>query len=157
MSVSCTHVCTGVHSQSTSSLGGSKSEYEVPENIKTLHHLALQYVNQVFALSPCTCVYCVTDNVGRLLRLHHIYPCLQGKPEIAVPFCKKAVHELKQRKGSEDPDVAAMLNILAVIYRYIQSIQQGPRACTHCSNSNQVIIHGVTPVYKHYLCACYLV
>ena len=41
----------------------------------------------------------------------------QGKPEIAVPFCKKAVHELKQRKGSEDPDVAAMLNILAVIYR----------------------------------------
>ena len=43
----------------------------------------------------------------------------QGKPEIAVPFCKKAVLELKQRKGSEDPDVAAMLNILAVIYRYV--------------------------------------
>ncbi|CAI8037464.1 Kinesin light chain 1 [Geodia barretti] len=41
----------------------------------------------------------------------------EGKPEIAVPFCKKAVLELKQKKGSEDPDVAAMLNILAVIYR----------------------------------------
>ena len=36
-----------------------------------------------------------------------------------MPFCKKAVLELKQRKGSEDPDVAAMLNILAVIYRYL--------------------------------------
>lgn len=47
-----------------------------------------------------------------------IYSSSQGKPEIAVPFCKKAVHELKQKKGSEDPDVAAMLNILAVIYRY---------------------------------------
>jgi kinesin light chain len=81
----------GVHSRSSGSLGGgtsssARSDYEVPENIKTLHHLALQYVNQ-------------------------------GKPEIAVPFCKKAVLELKQKKGSEDPDVAAMLNILAVIYR----------------------------------------
>ena len=26
---------------------GETVEYEVPENIKTLHHLALQYVNQV--------------------------------------------------------------------------------------------------------------
>ena len=26
---------------------GEAVEYEVPENIKTLHHLALQYVNQV--------------------------------------------------------------------------------------------------------------
>ena len=48
----------------------------------------------------------------------HVYTVPQGKPEIAVPFCKKAVLELKQKKGSEDPDVAAMLNILAVIYRY---------------------------------------
>ena len=106
------HTCIGVHSQTSSSLGGSKSEYEVPENIKTLHHLALQYVNQVMAGHPIH----VADSVGRLLRLH-LCPSPQGKPEIAVPFCKKAVHELKQRKGSEDPDVAAMLNILAVIYR----------------------------------------
>ena len=27
--------------------GGGGVEYEIPENIKTLHHLALQYVNQV--------------------------------------------------------------------------------------------------------------
>ena len=48
-----THACaTGVHSGSSGSLGAggtssSRSDYEVPENIKTLHHLALQYVNQV--------------------------------------------------------------------------------------------------------------
>ena len=27
--------------------GGGGQEYEIPENIKALHHLALQYVNQV--------------------------------------------------------------------------------------------------------------
>ena len=29
---------------------GEGVDYEVPENIKTLHHLALQYVNQVCIL-----------------------------------------------------------------------------------------------------------
>ena len=42
----------------------------------------------------------------------------QGKPDVAIPLCKKAVHELEQKKGRDNPDVAAMLNIMAVIYRY---------------------------------------
>ena len=62
--------------------------------------------------------------VGRLVRFLHTHTHTQGKPEIAVPFCKKAVLELKQKKGSEDPDVAAMLNILAVIYRFMLYIYQ---------------------------------
>ena len=57
---------TGViHNASGALVGGASSDnhlgghgegvdYEVPENIKTLHHLALQYVNQV---SQCVCVY----------------------------------------------------------------------------------------------------
>ena len=47
-----------IHNVSGALVGGASSdnhlgghgegvEYEVPENIKTLHHLALQYVNQV--------------------------------------------------------------------------------------------------------------
>ena len=94
---------------------GGKAEYEVPENIKTLHHLALQYVNQV-GLFLCMHVHVHLACIYVYLFPPSLAPS-QGKPEIAVPFCKKAVHELKQRKGSEDPDVAAMLNILAVIYR----------------------------------------
>lgn len=51
-----THTHTGVHSLSSIGLGAmrgdssstsARTDYEVPENIKTLHHLALQYVNQV--------------------------------------------------------------------------------------------------------------
>ena len=41
----------------------------------------------------------------------------QGRPHVAVPLCKKAVQELEQKKGRNNPDVASMLNILAVIYR----------------------------------------
>ena len=54
---------SGVHSRSSGSLGGggvgtrssARSDYEVPENIKTLHHLALQYVNQVGSLDLRQC------------------------------------------------------------------------------------------------------
>ena len=42
---------------------------------------------------------------------------LQGKPDVAVPLCKKALRDLEQKKGRDNPDVAAMLNIMAVIYR----------------------------------------
>ncbi len=46
-------------------------------------------------------------------------PNHQGRPHVAVPLCKKAIQELEQKKGRDNPDVAAMLNILAVIYRYV--------------------------------------
>ena len=32
-------------------------------------------------------------------------------------MCKKAVQELELKKGRDNPDLAAMLNVLAVIYR----------------------------------------
>lgn len=41
----------------------------------------------------------------------------QGKPEVAIPLCRKAVQELEQKAGRNNPDLATLLNILAVIYR----------------------------------------
>ena len=35
---------------------GEGVDYEVPENIKTLHHLALQYVNQVSQCADSRCL-----------------------------------------------------------------------------------------------------
>ena len=49
----------------------------------------------------------------------------QGKPDIAVPLCKKAIIELEQKKGRDNPDLASMLNILAVIHRYTCASEYG--------------------------------
>ena len=49
-------------------------------------------------------------------------PCLtnhaQGRYEVAVPLCKQALDDLQRTSGREHPDVATMLNILALVYRY---------------------------------------
>ena len=44
--------CGDMSTDSRSALGEGHEavDYEVPEKIKTLHHLALQYVNQVYVL-----------------------------------------------------------------------------------------------------------
>lgn len=36
---------------------------------------------------------------------------------MAIPLCRKAVQELEQKAGRNNPDLATLLNILAVIYR----------------------------------------
>ena len=46
---------------------------------------------------------------------------------MAIPLCKKAVKELEQKKGRDNPDLAAMLNILAVIYREQGKLQDATK------------------------------
>ncbi len=41
----------------------------------------------------------------------------QGRYEVAVPLCKQALEDLEKQSGREHPDVATMLNILALVYR----------------------------------------
>lgn len=36
---------------------------------------------------------------------------------MAIPLCRKAVQELELKSGRDNPDLATLLNILAVIYR----------------------------------------
>ncbi|MEQ2190533.1 hypothetical protein XENOCAPTIV_029395 [Xenoophorus captivus] len=60
--------------------------YEVPNRLRTLHNLVIQYASQ-------------------------------GRYEVAVPLCKQALEDLEKSSGHDHPDVATMLNILALVYR----------------------------------------
>lgn len=46
-----------------------------------------------------------------------VYNC-KGRYEVAVPLCKQALEDLEKTSGHDHPDVATMLNILALVYRY---------------------------------------
>lgn len=58
---------------------------------------------------------------ARLRTLHNlvIQYASQGRYEVAVPLCKQALEDLEKNSGHDHPDVATMLNILALVYRYI--------------------------------------
>ena len=73
---------------------------------------------------------------ARLRTLHNlvIQYASQGRYEVAVPLCKQALEDLEKTSGHDHPDVATMLNILALVYRdqvrsanYLCDIEQGRR------------------------------
>lgn len=53
----------------------------------------------------------------------------QGRYEVAVPLCKQALEDLEKKTGHDHPDVATMLNILALVYRW--GAGRGCRAPVH--------------------------
>ena len=55
----------------------------------------------------------------RLRTLHNLVVqyASQGRYEVAVPLCKQALEDLEKTNGHDHPDVATMLNILALVYR----------------------------------------
>lgn len=57
----------------------------------------------------------------RLRTLHNlvIQYASQGRYEVAVPLCKQALEDLEKTSGHDHPDVATMLNILALVYRFL--------------------------------------
>lgn len=59
---------------------------------------------------------------ARLRTLHNlvIQYASQGRYEVAVPLCKQALEDLERTSGRDHPDVATMLNILALVYRYVR-------------------------------------
>lgn len=56
---------------------------------------------------------------ARLRTLHNlvIQYASQGRYEVAVPLCRQALQDLEITSGRYHPDVATMLNILALVYR----------------------------------------
>ncbi|ERE72552.1 kinesin light chain 1 isoform 1 [Cricetulus griseus] len=54
---------------------------------------------------------------ARLRTLHNlvIQYASQGRYEVAVPLCKQALEDLEKTSGHDHPDVATMLNILALV------------------------------------------
>lgn len=61
---------------------------------------------------------------ARLRTLHNlvIQYASQGRYEVAVPLCKQALEDLEKTSGHDHPDVATMLNILALVYRLVWRI-----------------------------------
>lgn len=57
----------------------------------------------------------------RLRTLHNLVVqyASQGRYEVAVPLCKQALEDLEKTNGHDHPDVATMLNILALVYRSV--------------------------------------
>lgn len=58
---------------------------------------------------------------ARLRALHNlvIQYANQGRYEVAVPLCKQMLEDLERTSGRDHPDVATMLNILALVYRKV--------------------------------------
>ena len=61
---------------------------------------------------------------ARLRTLHNlvIQYASQGRYEVAVPLCKQALEDLEKTSGHDHPDVATMLNILALVYRCVAQL-----------------------------------
>jgi len=76
---------------------------------------------------------------ARLRTLHNlvIQYASQGRYEVAVPLCKQAIDDLEKSSGREHPDVATMLNILALVFRLFVVI---------CSNltRNDLFVFSIT-------------
>lgn len=71
---------------------------------------------------------------ARLRTLHNlvIQYASQGRYEVAVPLCKQALEDLEKTSGHDHPDVATMLNILALVYRHVKFLyilQFGTSGC----------------------------
>ncbi|KAJ0022298.1 hypothetical protein NQD34_009788 [Periophthalmus magnuspinnatus] len=72
---------------SSAEVAAQQGGYEIPARLRTLHNLVIQYASQ-------------------------------GRYEVAVPLCKQqALEDLEKSSGHNHPDVATMLNILALVYR----------------------------------------
>ena len=56
---------------------------------------------------------------ARLWKLHNLVMqyASRGRYEVAVPLCEQAVEDLERRSGRDHPDMAAVLQILALVYR----------------------------------------
>lgn len=79
-----------------------------------------------FASQPAGGVSSVAVGAGyeipvRLRTLHNLVVqyASQGRYEVAVPLCRQALDDLEKTNGHDHPDVATMLNILALVYRSV--------------------------------------
>lgn len=80
------------------------------------------YSSLVMSSSQTTVLSQIISNYeipARLRTLHNlvIQYASEGRYEVAVPLCKQALEDLEKASGRDHPDVATMLNILALVYR----------------------------------------
>jgi len=78
----------------------------------------------------------------RLRTLHNlvIQYASQGRYEVAVPLCKQALEDLEKTSGHDHPDVATMLNILALVYRFSLLLSFFHHLCSTHRHSPSIFI-----------------
>ena len=54
---------------------------------------------------------------SEVVNINNFKKNILGRYEVAVPLCKQALEDLEKTSGHDHPDVATMLNILALVYR----------------------------------------
>lgn len=72
-----------------------------------MHHKAGELIKDI--ASPFNAI--MNQNIW-LIQLNYAH-----RYEVAVPLCKQALEDLEKTSGHDHPDVATMLNILALVYR----------------------------------------
>ncbi|XP_026577285.1 kinesin light chain 3 [Pseudonaja textilis] len=79
---------------------------------------------------------------ARLRTLHNlvIQYASQGRYEVAVPLCKQALEDLEKSSGHSHPDVATMLNILALVYRVFCSREASLCPCQVAATLNNLAV-----------------
>uniref|UniRef100_A0A671KI54 Kinesin light chain n=1 Tax=Sinocyclocheilus anshuiensis TaxID=1608454 RepID=A0A671KI54_9TELE len=85
---------------------------------------------------------------ARLRTLHNlvIQYASQGRYEVAVPLCKQALEDLEKTSGHDHPDVATMLNILALVYREKTLGKDHPAVAA--TLNNLAVLYGKRGKYK---------
>jgi kinesin light chain len=96
---------------------------EIIQQMMTADAFIFSYVTTAMSPTPPS-QFAQQVNAGyeipaRLRTLHNlvIQYASQGRYEVAVPLCKQALEDLEKTSGHDHPDVATMLNILALVYR----------------------------------------
>lgn len=99
---------------------------------------------------------------ARLRTLHNlvIQYASQGRYEVAVPLCKQALEDLEKTSGHDHPDVATMLNILALVYRSEMSPYEAFASATVifptllglcCSPLNTNVVQRARNIHSHHI------
>ena len=82
----------------------SNAGYEIPTRLRTLHNLVIQVNDHLYEN-----LWVLTSVPNNKLKY-----ASAGRYEVAVPLCKQALEDLERTSGRDHPDVATMLNILAL-------------------------------------------
>uniref|UniRef100_A0AC35GUP0 Kinesin light chain n=1 Tax=Panagrolaimus sp. PS1159 TaxID=55785 RepID=A0AC35GUP0_9BILA len=78
------------------------------------------YMNHPTSATPLAASSSAKDKISNQSKTMHnlvIKFAADGNYKVAKPLCKQALEELEEKHGPDHPDVATMLNVLALIYR----------------------------------------
>lgn len=96
---------------SSAAAAAQQGGYEIPARLRTLHNLVIQYASQgryEVAVPLCKQV--------RRFKKMSLLTCWRQNVCLMV-VSQQALEDLEKSSGHTHPDVATMLNILALVYR----------------------------------------